>query len=130
MLPNIINVICAIIVVICLILCLLGHYEIIHGIWFMIGLICGCIVFFGTISANIFAQDLRNKYNEMMIKYNSAKDGNISYEETINGQKTTTTVNLPAGIVSSSSVPIDKLHHNTHNTTLNLNGLAQLASMI
>lgn len=133
MLPNIINVICAVIIVICLALCLLGYYEIIHSVWFMIGLICGCTVFFGTISANIFAQDLENKYRELVNKYNGVKAGQFSYSETNGNRNTTTSIDLTKGQYNSSSAPTTGSNtyrtNNTSNTTVNFNGIAQLANM-
>lgn len=133
MLPFIINVICAGIVVLCLILCLLAYYELIHGLWFMAGLIVGCTVFFGTISANIYAQELRNKYQELVNKYNGIKAGQFSYSETNGNRKNTTGIDLTNGVYTSSSAPTTgskaSQARNTSNTTVNFSGIAQLANM-
>ena len=93
----IINIICGIIVLICLALCLLAQYEFIPSYWFMVGLIGGITLFFGTISANIYLYQLEKRYNDAMTWGNNASNGKISLQTNNGSSVTDTYMDIPNG---------------------------------
>lgn len=146
MLPFIINIICAVIVILCLALCLLAHYELIHGIWFMVGLIVGCTVFFGTISANIYVNELNRKYTTLFDWWNNTLDGSIRWKKgdtetnldfnnggismresnsLTNAYKQTS---LNSGAINMSSSKGS--NKSSSSTTVNFSGISQLVNLL
>ena len=119
LLPLSINITCACIVICCIMLCVLADYELIPSYWFMVGLICGCTVFFGTISANIYVDKLSQMFTSWIDWGNNAANGNIAFNA--NGND----VNVKT---SSSDIAITSSDKDSSNTYTLGDGVISMAT--